>query len=411
MSPRPEHRPITLIRLLAPLGLAAPLMAGCCPDPCCPEGENPQDTGQPDDTDQPQDCTEPEAWMGEVEAGLELVARGDSGALAIQELLLYIRARALRAASEVTAEQERDNLALEHATLAATIEKLARSTAYDGTVLTDGSQAGWQVTTGAGTIDIVLTDLTVSTLGVDTDLMDLSQASQAQAALDLEDAARDVVEAWRSSLEGDRDALLAAAGQIETSWAGCAVVCEACDDETSIGTDPEAAEQGVIEALVDNVEQGIGLVQATEGGAESIHTTLAAIRELAVASTSEELPDDERAYLQDSFETLSSEVDRLAAATCYNEIGLLDGRNESLDAQVGDANTTSHRVTISLADLTASTLGVDTACLDISSATGAQSSIDAIDTALDTVEAVQSGMDTTALALETILDDLERQLE
>ncbi len=405
MSPPPEHRPISLIRLLAPLGLAAPLMAGCCPDPSCPEGDNPQDTGQPED------CSEPVAWMGEIEAGLELVARGDSGALAIEELLLYIRARALRAASEVTAEGERANLALEHATLAATIDKLARSTAYDGAILTDGSLASWTVTTGAGTIDIALADLTVSTLGVDTDLMDLSQASQAQAALDLEDAAHDVVEAWRSSLKGDRDALLAAALQLETTWPDCAITCEACDDETSIGTGPDDAEQGLIEALVDNVEQGIGLVRAADGGAESIHTTLEAIRELAVASTSEELADDERAHLQDSFETLSSEVDRLAAATRYNDIGLLDGRTEALETQVGDANTASHRVTISLADLTASTLGVDTASLDISSATGAQSSVDAIDTALDTVEAVQSGFDTTALALETVLDDLERRLE
>jgi flagellin-like hook-associated protein FlgL len=405
----------SLTRLLATMSLAAPLAQGCCPQPCCPDDATNDDTGLHEDPDTPEDCTPPRAWMAEVEAGVEVAQRADSGALAIQELLLFIRARALRAASEVTAEAERDNLASEHATLAATIDKLARSTAYEGTILTDGSRGSWDVTFGeegaSQTISIALSDLTTSTLGVDSDVMDLSEASEAQSALDLEDAARHVVEAWRSSLSADHDSLLAAATQLETAWEGCALSCTACEGGASFGQAPVEAEQGVFEALVTNTEEAIGLTQQAAGSAESIHTTLESIRELMVASAAEDVADDERAHMQDSFEVLSSEVDRTADASHYNEIALLDGTTEALDAQVGDANTVNERFAISLADLTASTLGVDTGAVDISSASGAQSAIDCADVALDTVESVQSGLETSALALDTILADLERQLE
>jgi hypothetical protein len=90
---------------------------------------------------------------------------------------------------------------------------------------------------------------------------------------------------------------------------------------------------------------------------------------------------------------------------------LLTGVNETLDVQVGDANTTNERFTIELSDLTASTLGVDTAAVDLSTASGAQAAVDVFDTALDTVASADSELDAASLALGVLLDHVERQAE
>ncbi len=396
---------------LATLGLLAPLSIGCSPDEVSlvEEGLELEPS--------PSDCGDWAGWLQNVEEGLEVVERADSSALAVQALLFRIRARALRASSEVTNDDQRDLLHAEFETLADSIDLLAHSTAYDGTGLTDGSVASWEVTvsddTGWGTLAIDLADLTTSTLGVDDGVLALDAAIEAQVALDLEQTAREEVEAWRSSLSADRDSLLAFGEMLESLYANCESGCDCCDTSStsSFGAQPEEAEAGVLEALVTNLEEAIELVEVADLAGESIEDTLEAIRELAVESSSEELADDERAGLQDQYEQLSAQVDRLAAMAMYNEISLLDGRNETLDVQVGNANTSNERVTIVLSDLTSSVLGVDTAAMDLSSATGAQVAIDVVDTALDTVATVDSGFDANAAVFEVLLADVQRQME
>ena len=84
-----------------------------------------------------------------------------------------------------------------------------------------------------------------------------------------------------------------------------------------------------------NAADGISLVQVAEGALDEVNNILLRIRELAEQAATETLGDQERAYLDQEYQELLSEVDRIAATAEFNGIKLLDGTAGSLDVQVG----------------------------------------------------------------------------
>jgi flagellin len=160
-----------------------------------------------------------------------------------------------------------------------------------------------------------------------------------------------------------------------------------------------------------NTNDGISVIQTAEGAMDSVGDIISRMRELAVQSSSETLADDERAYIQDEFEQLSLEIDRIASSTNFNGNSLTDGTTTALDVQVGVMNTANDRITITLNDLTASTLGVDTAAVDLSSAAGAQAAIDTFDTALDSVSSYRSELGAAQNRLDSALENMETYVE
>ncbi len=183
----------------------------------------------------------------------------------------------------------------------------------------------------------------------------------------------------------------------------------------------DAAGLGVAESLetqstsgrqaMRNTNDGISIIQTAEGATEQVSDILVRMRELAVQSSSETLADDERAYIQTEFEQLSDEIDRIAAATTFNGVALADGTNTSLDVQVGINNTADDRISLTLGDLTAATLGVDTAGADLSTVTGAQAAIDTFDVALDSVSSIRSDLGAVQNRLDSALANMETYVE
>ncbi len=156
-----------------------------------------------------------------------------------------------------------------------------------------------------------------------------------------------------------------------------------------------------------NTNDGISLVQTAEGSTSEVGNILKRMRELAVQSASETLDDGERAYIQDEFVAISSEVDRISAVTEFNGVALTDGTNATVGVQVGINNTVNDSIDITLGDLSAATLGVDTGTLDLSTSAGAGTAIGAIDTALDTVNGYRSDYGAAQNRLESSLRNLE----
>ncbi len=189
-------------------------------------------------------------------------------------------------------------------------------------------------------------------------------------------------------------------------------IAKAADDAAGLGVaeslDAQSASGRV---AMRNTNDGISVIQTAEGAMDSVGDIVTRMRELAVQSSSETLADDERAYIQDEFEQLSAEVDRIASSTSFNGTALSDGSTTQLDVQVGINNTANDRITITLSDLTASSLGVDTGAVDLSSATGAQAAIDVFDTALDSVSGYRSDLGAVQNRLDSALSNMEVYVE
>jgi flagellin len=173
----------------------------------------------------------------------------------------------------------------------------------------------------------------------------------------------------------------------------------------------ESATKGLRQAM-RNANDGVSVVEVAEGAAGEVGTIIKRMKELAVQSSSETLNDDERVYIQDEFEQLSQEVDRIAQVTEFNGVALGGtGAATQLDVQVGINDSANDRITISIGDLRATALGVDTGSIDLSSAAGAQAALTALDGALDDVNGYRSDYGASQNRLESSMRNLTTYTE
>lgn len=185
-------------------------------------------------------------------------------------------------------------------------------------------------------------------------------------------------------------------------------VSKAADDAAGLGV-AENLKVAAKSAKVAqrNVGDGVSMIAVAEGASSEVGNILGRMRELAVQSASETLGDDERAYVQDEFTALSAEVDRIANVTEFNGKKLTDGSATTVDVQVGINATADDQVSITLGDLTAATLGVDTGSIDMSTSAGASSSITVIDDAISMVSGYRSDYGAAENRLGSALNSLE----
>ena len=113
------------------------------------------------------------------------------------------------------------------------------------------------------------------------------------------------------------------------------------------------------EQAAENANDGIAILQTTEGSYNSISDILIRMRELAVQASNDSLTNKERAYLDTEFEDLTAELTRISDVAEYNGQLLLDGTagdgSGNMVFQVGTRNTTNDQITIQLGNQDAAT--------------------------------------------------------
>jgi flagellin len=114
-----------------------------------------------------------------------------------------------------------------------------------------------------------------------------------------------------------------------------------------------------------NAADGISLVQTAEGSLDEVNSILLRLRELAQQAATETLGESERTFLNNEFQALLDEIDRISLTAEFNGIKLLDGTAQTLEVQVGigtDAATSAVSIDLNQAisssalDLTIGTL-------------------------------------------------------
>ena len=172
-----------------------------------------------------------------------------------------------------------------------------------------------------------------------------------------------------------------------------------------------AAEQQSLRQAARNTNDGISVIQTAEGATNEVGDILKRMRELAVQSSSETLANSERAYIQDEYTQLADEINRISSVTNFNGVSLSDGSQTSIDVQVGIFNTANDRISISLGDLRATSLGVDTANMSMSNSASAQAALTALDTSIDSINKIRSQFGSAQNRLESSLNNLHAYTE
>jgi len=156
-----------------------------------------------------------------------------------------------------------------------------------------------------------------------------------------------------------------------------------------------------------NAQDGISLVQVSEGGLNEISNILIRLRELSIQAASDTIGDVERQFTDREFQALKQELDRISNVTQFNGTPLLNGKAGIFEIQVGIKNNPILDRVIyngerADATLDALKMGGESAATK----QGAQLSLEVIDDALQRVSSIRADLGAMQNRLQSTINNL-----
>ena len=166
-------------------------------------------------------------------------------------------------------------------------------------------------------------------------------------------------------------------------------IATAADDAAGLGiSERMRAQVRSLQVASRNAQDGVSLAQTAEGALQEVNNNLNRMRELAIQASNGTLTTADRSTLNTEFQALITEIARVASQTSFNGVSLLDGSTTALSVQVG--TNSGETITISLSDMTSTTLGISGQ--DVTSAANASSALSVIDLAIDDVTTTRGAL-------------------
>jgi flagellin len=164
----------------------------------------------------------------------------------------------------------------------------------------------------------------------------------------------------------------------------------------ALRSDIRALRQGV-----RNANDGISLINVTEGALNEQASILIRLRELASQAATGTVGSTERATIQLEFSSLRNEIDRIAATTEFNGQKLVDGSLSSsvsganqILIQIGIDSSANSRINlnteINLSAVTSTTLSIEN--LSVTTAGNALTALDSINSSIATVTSARGAV-------------------
>ena len=193
----------------------------------------------------------------------------------------------------------------------------------------------------------------------------------------------------QTNLEGSQSALSQAINRLSSGKR----INTAADDAAGLAiATTQTASINALNQGVANANDGISMVQTAAGAISSTVANLQRIRQLAVESGDGSLGTAAQANLQTEVTTRLTEINRVESQTTFNGQAVLGGLG-SVNFQIGaSANQT---LTASFGTTSWTTTGLGVSGVDISTTSGAQNAITAIDAALAQVNNFQATLGAT----------------
>ena len=159
-----------------------------------------------------------------------------------------------------------------------------------------------------------------------------------------------------------------------------------------------------------NAQDGISLVQTTEGALTETHSMLQRLKTLAVQSSNGTYTDSDRALIQKEVDQLTTEITRIASQTEFNGLNVLSKDGQKVKFQVG--NKDGQTISVTMKAMDARSLGINN--LDMSKSTTAPKTLTTIEAAIKTVSehratlgAVQNRLEHTIASTDTTSENLQ----
>ena len=189
-------------------------------------------------------------------------------------------------------------------------------------------------------------------------------------------------------------------------------ITKAADDAAglAVATNLKAQIRGLRQAT-QNANSGMSLVQASEGGLTVVSNILIRLRELSIQAASDTSGKKEKEFLNNEYQQLLGEINRISESTTFNNVRILDGESAGvLSFQVGTQSSKSNRIDFdsSRADIRTGNLGISGS--NIEEKDDAVDAIDGIDKAINMVSEQRSHLGAIQSRLGSTIGNLESQV-
>lgn len=171
----------------------------------------------------------------------------------------------------------------------------------------------------------------------------------------------------------------------------------------SLGQNMTTQIRGLNQA-VRNLNDGINILQTSDGALIETSNMLQRMRELAVQSANSTNSSSQRTYLNNEYASLKEEITRIASNTLWNNTSVF-GTTTTPNTMVFQAGINSGQtISIVISAMDATNLGVNGTA--ISSFTGSSAALNLIDIAIDKINESRSGMGATMNQLSYSADNM-----
>ncbi|GAB2518296.1 flagellin [Paramicrobacterium agarici] len=178
-----------------------------------------------------------------------------------------------------------------------------------------------------------------------------------------------------------------------------------------------------------NAQDGISVIQTAEGALTEVHSILQRMRDLAVQGANDSNNVESRTAIKNEADQLGAELSRIAESTNFNGINLFQAGGDGTDGagpasltfQVGSDGNAASQISVDMLDLATALTGVVTLTdgtvataadgFDVTDSTVAQTTIEAIDTAITAVSAGRAELGASQNRFESTINSLNVSAE
>lgn len=154
-----------------------------------------------------------------------------------------------------------------------------------------------------------------------------------------------------------------------------------------------------------NANDGISLVQVGEGALNEVNNILIRLRELTVQSANGTTSNQDRETIDQEFQSLINEINRIAKSTEFNNVKLLDGSSSTVGFQVGiNSKAGVDVLNVTLSPALTTSLGLST--LSVGSNGNTSYALAAIDSAINTVSSLRGRFGAVQNRLQSTIANL-----
>ncbi len=159
-----------------------------------------------------------------------------------------------------------------------------------------------------------------------------------------------------------------------------------------------------------NAQNANSFIQVAEGGLNEQNNILVRQRELAIQAASDTFSDTEREMLDQEYQQLNAESDRIAKTTTFGSHKLLAGEEKQYEFQVGAYGGAENIITYN-ADTNTTASALDMSGSGVSDKSDARSSIESIDDALQKIAKARANFGAMQSRLESVDNNAGVQIE